>query len=453
MGIYDWVWRGARTALCAGGLAAGVVAMTPGVAAAACKQDVTASGSTLQTSQEQHWNTTWKGEGCGTLITAEILYNNGPLGGTGSGQGLEEFGMPGKELLAGLSSIETELDGFVGTDDPPNSELLTEGKEASESQVLTVPVVAAPIALIFHLPVACTFVLAKWNLTKAIVNEIWLGDINWEELLLKLGAANIVGCTESIKHEVRSDSSGTSFAFKWWLCQIESAAEVEKVSQTTCTTWLPFLSDASSWPALTGELKEHFKSPSPTLKLNKGTGEEINAVGEEQAATGYANFANVETEGGFSKYSQATTLQTTTLFWAPLETKANEFTEPGPGSKPGNCPTTLNATQEAQLANINAATPNWEGFHLSFIKEGELYPLCTLTYAVTWENFLTTILTGPKGYLSAVLAEETANTVKEFLLWATKEVIDGGLNIVNGYHTAPQAVLEKAEEILLRIKT
>ena len=422
------------------------------LAGANCK-NVTGSGSTLQTKQQEEWTTKWAEAGspkCSAIVS--VGYNKGVLGGIGSGQGLKEWGMPGKKLEPALSSYES-LDGFVGTDDPPSRTLLLEGKEASESWVLTVPVVAAPVAVIVHLPVnevegagKCHYEApAKLEVTQKLLNELWAGKFkNWEEVLKDWKFPVVsAGCAEKeIKHKVRSDSSGTSYAFKLWLCQIEGG-------RTKCPTWEEkpeILSDAAVWPAGT-------KAETKTgANENKGSSGEIKAVEETAGSVGYVNFANAESEGGFVKY-KAGELK----FWLKIENKPGEFTEPGTSTGAGNCPTTLTAVQKEELPTIKAGedTAEWEKFDLSStaVEEGK-YAGCTLTYDEAWEKYLTTLLKAAAAYGSEALAEETANTVKNYLLWVIGGTAGEGQTVIaSGYTKLPSEVQKKAKEAVELIKT
>jgi ABC-type phosphate transport system substrate-binding protein len=449
MGMYQRARQALLTAACVGGIAAGLAAVSPAAALAECKTPVTGSGSTLQTKQQEKWAAAWKAEKspkCEPAAEITIEYNLAT--GTGSKQGLEEWGMAGGglggELLPALSSNKTKLDGFVGTDDPPTEELTLEGRKASESTVLTVPVVAAPVAALMHLPGGtCTYTQpAALNVTQAQLLALWLNKLgvtkaseeNWSKVLTALGFTTVsAGCAEQkVKHKARKDGSGTSDAFKYFLCQIEGAP--------TCPEWKAFANDGNTWPANT-----------EVEALYEGTGAEVKAVAEAEGSVGYANYQNARTEpvgNVFTAYSS-----TAKKFWLKLEDQSAKFAEPGKGTegKEGNCPTELTTEQQGELPTVAAEkedTAIWDKFHLSgtVVKTAGTYALCTLTYDEEWENYLTTILKGTKGYESAELAETTALTVENFILWilGTKGQVT---NLEQGYSKLPEEVQLKAVEI------
>ena len=443
MGIYQRARQMAVAAVCLSGIAAGATAALPDAASAAACKNITGSGSTLQTKQQELWSEKWKAGGspkCSAGVT--VGYNSGTLGGIGSGQGLQEWGMPGKKLEPKLASTE-KLDAFVGTDDPPTRSLLLEGKEASESWVLTVPVVAAPVAALVHLPEGtCTYTApASLNVTQKELNEVWLGKFaNWKALLEHWKFTGVAAACESltIKHKVRSDSSGTSFAFKNWLCEIEGGA-------TKCPKWeekAEILTDAAVWPAATSAETEYEEAGK---HANKGSGGEIKAVEKTEGSVGYVNFANAKAEGGFAKYSS-----TAKKFWLKIEDKSGEFAEPGTSTGAGNCPTGLTSTQKAALPSIKAGedTAEWSKFHLSStaVEEGK-YAGCTLTYDELWEKYLTTILEKEANYGSATLAGENGETAKNYFLWILGATAGEGQTVIaEGYTKLPTEVQKKAKE-------
>jgi ABC-type phosphate transport system substrate-binding protein len=448
MGMLRRARQAAITAACLGGITAGLAAVTPTAALATCKSPVTGSGSTLQTKQQEKWAAAWKAEKspkCEPAAEVTIEYNLEK--GTGSKQGLEEWGMAGGELLPALSANKTKLDGFVGTDDPPVEGLTLEGRTASESTVLTVPVVAAPVAAMMHLPGGtCTYTApAALEVTQAQLNALWLNKLgvtkaseeNWSKVLTALGFTGVsAGCeSQKVKHKARKDGSGTSYAFKYFLCQVESA--------TGCTgaEWKTFANDSNEWPTNT-----------EVEALYEGTGALVKAVAETEGSVGYANYQNVRTEPKVKEFTPYSA--TAKRFWLKLEDQAGKFGEPGKGTeegKEGNCPTELTTEQQGELPTVAEGledTADWSSFHLSgkVVKTEKTYALCTLTYDEEWENYLTTNLKGAKGYESETAAENTALTVENFILWilGTKGQVT---NLEQGYSKLPEEVKTKANEI------
>ncbi len=452
MGIYYRVRHMAVTAVCVGGVAAGVLAAVPGDALAACK-NTTASGSTLQTKQQETWDKKWSSLGSPKCSGKTVLVEYNKPKGTGSGQGLKEFGMPGEVLLPKESSNGSTLDGFIGTDDPPTEAQLLEAKKASEAWALTVPVVSAPVAAIVHLPESsCTIDAPKeLNVTQKQINELWLGKAGgstpttllWSETLKAWKYTVLSGCTQPVLHKVRSDGSGTSYAWKNWLCEVEGG-------KTKCPTWEEkpeILTDAAVWPKAT-----RAETTWGAGKENKGSGGEIEAVAETPGSVGYVNYANAKSEPAGSPFTEYKT--TAKKFWLKLEDAPSEFAEPGTPTL-GNCPATLSATQKSELPTVLGGkdTAIWSNFHLSSTKVNETgtYPACTLTYDVSWESYLTTKLKEAGNYGSG--SEETGETVKNYLGWVLEAT--GGQasgNLAEGFAKLPTEVSKKGTEAVTLIK-
>jgi ABC-type phosphate transport system substrate-binding protein len=441
MGTYDRVRRVALAAVCACSVGAGIgMVAAPGAALAAegekCK-GITGSGSSLQGAQQTKWTGLVNATGfllgkCKEPATnPHIEYCS-----TGSGQGLKEFGMVGENKGEKLLPAEKgcapkeKLDGFVGTDDPPTEELLTEAKAATTINAETVPIVAAPVATIFHPPAGCEITSAAFKVPNMVLNKLWLGEYaNWKVFLEAIPVTFAGTCEVAIKHMVRSDSSGTSFAFKNYLCQIENAAEA-------CAKWTGFVTDAPTWPAGTKAETEHgAKLP------NKGSKGEAEAVKEEAGSVGYVNLANAaEAAIGFKAYAAKST-----KFWAQLEGNAAKFADPANGTK-GNCPTTL---PKALPAEATGNPSKWSKVHLANPKD-EKYPLCTLTYDIGWEKYTVANLEAAAVYGSKAMAEETGNTVRAYFEYMGFGKGQEAANIAEFYSPLPEEVKTAAKTIITK---
>ncbi|MGC2402046.1 MAG: hypothetical protein WA510_19775, partial [Acidobacteriaceae bacterium] len=128
------------------------------------------------------------GNECEAVV--KITYNP-----AGSGAGLKEFGFEGTKLEPSLG-IGGKLDGFIGTDDPPTKEQITSvlkaGVGQSESNPVVIAPVAAPIAMIVHLPAGCELegVTPEPEVKQAALEEFWRHKgTSWEALLKSGGAA------------------------------------------------------------------------------------------------------------------------------------------------------------------------------------------------------------------------------------------------------------------------
>jgi ABC-type phosphate transport system substrate-binding protein len=418
MGIYDRASRSALTAICACSAVAGIGMMAaPGSALALEKcTNITGSGSSLQASQQATWEPIAKFPLCEAPLP-KVKYT-----ATGSGQGLKEFGMVGGKKGGILEpkeagNKENKLDGFIGTDDPPTKELLEEAEKASGAKAEAMPIVEAPVAVIVHPPAGCIPTGAEFKVSNAVLNKLWLGEYaNWKLFLTAVGVTfeekTAKACEVAIKHEVRSDGSGTSFAFKNYLCQVEEAKE-------KCPKWKEFVSDAALWPAGTGALTEHEEGGKKVP--NKGSGGEASAVKETAGSVGYVNLANA-VEKEVKKYEAKGT-----KFWARVQNAQ----EPVSGTQ-GNCSTTetLTATQKKE---VEENPSKWENVHLAK-PTSTAYPVCTFTYDVGWSSYITATLekaenyngkgkevkATAKGYFEYMAGEGQAHIAKDYTKLSTQ---------------------------------
>lgn len=429
MGIYTRARRSALTAICAGSVVAGIAAVAvPGTALAAVPcEKITGSGSSLQAAQQTKWTTGRKFATC-TPEEPGIVYT-----ATGSGQGLKEWGIPGGVLLPKESGNKVTLDAYVGTDDPQAKAALGEAKKASESKAITVPVVAAPIAMIIHPPTGCVPTAAEFKISEVQLDSLWKGTYtNWKGFLTAVvGATGFSeepkgACEVAIKHEVRFDGSGTSYAFKQYLSQIDAA------------TWSTFVTDEPTWPAGTAAITEHEEGGKKVP--NKGSGGEAKAVGLEAGSVGYVNLANAA-EGEFSKYAAKGT-----KFWARVR-NVGASGEPEGKTKTGNCPAALAVAltakqkEEAKGEGVEGENgPNWSTVHLANTKTAGAYPLCTLTYDMGWETYTTPKLEGVEEY------NKKGTAVKNTALAYFEYMTNGGQsNIASYYSTLPEEILTIAK--------
>lgn len=372
MGNYQ---RARRLALAAACLCSGVVGVgataAPGTAFACT---LTGSGSSLQANMQTEWAKKYTG-----CTTPGVSYVS-----TSSGKGLLEFGMPG-----GVLAPRPPMDEFIGTDDPSNKEQLKEANTASGTNAITFPTVAAPIAVILHPPANCEPTAAEFIISNEELNKLWVGGYaNWKTFLTAVVTATgfsetAKGCEVTIKKEVRSDSSGTSFAFKQYLSQIEPSAWLKASGAPK-----EFVTDAPEWPTGTAALTTHGAGVA-----NEGSGGEVAAVAAETGSVGYVNLANA-VSGAFVKYAAKGT-----KFWARVRNAGAKGEPISATGEKGNCPasltTALTAAQEKEAkgeAPEGTFGPVWATIHLANTATLTIYPLCTLTYDVGWESYTTTNL-------------------------------------------------------------
>src|ERR1700722_750328 len=454
MGIYKQARKLALGVACASGLVAGVgMVAAPGSALAVpCAATTTGSGSSLQEAQQNEWKilleTTQELANC-TPKQPKFVYT-----ATSSGQGLKEFGMPGKKLVKTESGNKSTLDAFIGTDDPPTAGQLTEAKEASESNAVVVPVVAAPVAIIVHLPKEC-LLKNEVGVTNAALSKAFASEaITWEEFL---GAANVeskdvskVACKSKPMIDVRFDESGTSFALKQYLCQVNKTVWGGGAA-SKCESGEGFVSDNNKWPnekefeaakEKATEIPLHWHEG---VKNEKSKGE-VEAIEKEEGSLGYANLANAT-----GKFVLSAT--DSELFWVNVEGKENEtgtlFYDPLASTTvvEANCPKSFSfaGTQETE-----AKESKWATIHLASPAISGAYPLCTLTYDVGWENYLTTKLKGTEGYGSELVAEENGGSAQNYFEYMVKATVQQ--MIATDYSKLPSTIQTVAGTLAALLK-
>jgi len=379
---------------------AGAAFAVPGAAQAAAQPTIFGSGSTLQNSiQQQTWTADYATDGLGTVnYNTDSLGNL--LGGTGSGAGLTEFALQGSSpaITPASSSNGSFLDAFIGTDDPPSPGAMSAAATAADSNPEPVPVVDAPVAFVLHLPSGCTISGSTVPVfLNHDINEAFQDNISWNVLLTDAvtaagGGDTVSGCSTTAGPiiQVRSDGSGTSFAFKQYLSQIDS------------TTWSSHVNDNVDWPAAVQTQWDN----NGTETNDQGSGGEAAAVAGTAGSIGYVNTADAASHG-FAAYSSTNG----TTFWADVQNNGTATTGTITGAEPthlvtrGNCPTSIGAT----LPSGTTSEPDWTGVHAANPTTSGAYPLCTLTYDVAWKTYNGSTVLNPD--YTAKYSGETATGV------------------------------------------
>lgn len=422
-------WLARFAALAVMGLGAAGVAPASALATLTC---VTGSGSSLQEEQQKMWSETGgfsPSLGCGKAVTYTA---------TGSGQGLSEFGVNATEVLKPTESGNgSKLDAFVGTDDPPTHAQLLEIEKAggTGSKPLAVPTVAAPVAVLFHPPAGCSFTTSNghFSLSPHLLALVWeKARLAWEAVILAAGATPVGTCSASVLREVRSDSSGTSFAFKQFLCQAEPAEWGKVTKASECESGKLYVTDAVEWPTNSEVMTEH----GAKVANNKSKGE-VEAVEETAGSVGYANLGDaVKSTVGFLAYGL--TSHALSLFWGQLEKN-----EPVKNTTEGNCPGTY---AFGTGVKAEAEEGNWSKVHFGNVAETSAYPLCTFTYDVSWSNFNTANLLADYG--AEPKDAEVAETTRQYFEYMTSTATGVGQKLIQAYYSPlPTEVLNVASKL------
>jgi ABC-type phosphate transport system substrate-binding protein len=467
MGIYARVRHLALVAICASGLVAGIgMAAAPGSALAAVKCAlITGSGSSLQTEQQEKWTGfinpetllfATKGEDC-TNFPDKVLYT-----ATSSGQGLEEFAL---QAIGGVFEInktksgnKTSLDGFIGTDDPPLETAVKESAKVAGTTPLTVPIVAAPIAIIVHPPVGCLNLSYPLTIPNTELSSVFSKTLTWEKVLLASGATfdNIGGaCNANVLVEVRSDESGTSFGLKQYLCQVDPKTWGNVTAPAECQSGKEFVSDAATWPAAAKVDTTHVEG-GKTVENSKSKGE-AEAVKLTEGSIGYVNLANGVQAGALSTtimemLGGQTLAQLHLFFIADVQIGVDPAVLSA-GLFQGNCPTSYNYESSATI-KAEAKKGLWGLVHLAKPTQSGAYPLCTFTYDVGWENYKTTKLEEAANYNGK--GTEVGATAKGYFEYMTSTVNIGGMlggqkDIADYYAPLPSTGEENVQELASKL--
>jgi ABC-type phosphate transport system substrate-binding protein len=280
------------------------------------------------------------------------------------------------------------------------------------------------------------------------------------------------GCTGKIKAQVRASESGTSFAFKSYLNQINP------------TVWSTLATDGVTWPALSNVIQENIETSgkTPAVKQEKGS-QLAEATGAIPGSVGYADSADAALKGGFGetavltnrpwqasstleevvKEGEAENLTTKAkepiltlkaqpvksiyhqIVWAQLQdngtgkpSKPTEFESPlVPGKTTANC-------QGTSLIGGDEGFPKewpktWNGVLASDPNISKVvpvaYPLCAFTYDVAWHHYANVELYG-----HTVTGEHMAATAKDYFEYVTGQGVTDLTN--SGFYTGPPTAMK-----------
>ncbi len=468
--------RLATLAACVGTTAALAALGSAGSALASvnCGAPGFASGSSFQSTAQHSIYLTTTGWGAHSSCTVAPNASTITYTATSSGAGLAEFGnstghfRPEEDTVAfhsGAAIKDTAgevLDWFAGTDDAPTPRELGEAALAagtlhSQKAEITIPIAQAPISVMLSLPSGCKLEVGSHvDLNNVTLGQLFEGPTaasgenpggvqeqngyalnTWGAFLSQLGYSKITsgtptssqfldeggegGCEAEIKPQVRQTSSGTSFAFKSYLSQINTSV------------WSGFAADAPSWPGSYVVEADKKTGSSEELKNNTG-GNLVKNTAANPDSIGYANTADAGTAGNggftntvtsteFSSGAEGTHSPAHQLVWAEvqnngLETTGETYTDPVITSTTiGNCETTKILPAEEGFPY--SYTDSWYGLlasdpNISADAAATDYPICALTYDLVFHHYSNKHLFG-----NNETAHEVANSVKDLFTYIT----------------------------------
>jgi len=444
----------------AGAAQASVTCQTPGYA----------SGDSLQSiAQTEIWltSTGWgEHSSCSTRPTsATITYSH-----TSDGQAFEELGdsngefHPEADSLANESTTGTKdaaghvLDWFVGVDDPPTEAQLEEAKTAAgagELTQMTIPVAQEPIAALLSLPTGCLIDSgSSVDIPNKTLGQLWEGTNahsgedpggiqeqggyaigTWGALLTQLGYEKVAtnppteagtfhdngtstGCKQAIKPQVSANVTGTAYAFKNYLSQINSSV------------WGTYATDLKTWPS-SAVVESDPKSSGSGSQLNDSNGHLSENTAANPGSVGYASVASPAQagHGGFTNAATSSTFGTGggssaahQILWAEIQNDGTgsvaTYADPlEPASSIANCETTKLIPSDRGFPE--AATGSWHGVvatdpNISADAGSTDYSICVLTYDLVWRHY------GSVNLYSGTTAENVAHTVKDLFTYITE---------------------------------
>jgi ABC-type phosphate transport system substrate-binding protein len=412
---------------------------------------------------------------------------------TSSGNGLAEFGNITHVLEPANDNAPTEganapvgvLDGFTGTDDPPSAGELGNAEHAAFEATLvelTIPVTQSSVAVILSLPAKCKITASpgRVSLQNQNLDKLWLNTVpaggtdsknggaaypanSWGALFALIGLttfenqeAGNTGCEDPITLEARSTNSGTSYAFKSYLNQLDNVS------------WHGYETDAPVWPV---EVQKSFNGHN-----NASGGNLAQHVAENPGSVGYANVSDAANifscitacEAGKVPFS-AETKETTEgpsaeehqILWARVQNNGTSLTSPGytgPSTGTGTTATANCATEKITPSEQGApysVTDSWAGVLASDPTaagdlSGNFYPICALTFDLAWKHYNAPNLAAY--YNDSTAGQESTdegitNSVKDYLTYVTSSAAGEGQAAIQSwyYQKLPSAILTKAQ--------
>lgn len=392
--------RQGLVALAAVAASVAVSGIGAGSAAAALPAPCTGSniegqGSSLQGAAQTIWtsldstttgfNFNTAGGGCNTPRPT-VRYTP-----TSSGRCLDTWGASS----GSPASVNTTI-AYCGTDDAPTSAQITTINSATRSNVLSIPVAQAAIAVLANPPHNCHVT----SITRAQLETILRGHtVNWT-FIGGVGAE----CDTHITPIVRADASGTTYQVKRYLTGANTAAVHGSFSWKD----LQAPSRNTTWPAGVDFSRSGcFMTCSGAGGSGSGGGDEVKTVGATANGFGYAALADARSVYATTTY--------TTLRWLRIDTVGDGTgtVDPSTNGLSETKGTSTCATANGTYATTTgtelpaSVTSAWDDVYLR--NAGGTYPLCTLT----WDTALT--LYEPHWGSGATNGTNLARTVRDYL--------------------------------------
>jgi ABC-type phosphate transport system substrate-binding protein len=326
---------------------------------------------------------------------------------------------------------------FLGTDIAPSGPVAEPGtmlanmKAALGSDVVVVPVTQTAIAIAAHPPqlpahAACTVP----KITPVQLQKVFSGEIkNWRQIGTASDSSAGGDCDQAITRIVRDESAGTTYQFKHFLGQVNSAplACTGKEKRTWAQLQAPF--------GATAEISPNQEWPS-NGQCQAGEGK-VTTVSGPTAEGEIGPLKYVAENPGTITYGSLPEAQQ----WAPKQVitvfNGIKYSDPESGEGEANCGAAKYTRPAGWESGVNV---DWSQVYGSDPNIGEAaknaYPICTLSWDVAAANHFT---------------EKVATTVHDYLAFVVDK--EGGQAAVRhiGYRNLPASIAKASTAAIAHI--
>lgn len=310
---------------------------------------------------------------------------------------------------AGKSAAMNHVGDFSGTDEPLSidEQAIATGdlnaRQGRVSPIHHIPIALGAVSVPANLG-ACGIGQEELNLRSQQISQIFMGLVKkWNDPLLTVGNPKLANCTLDVKIAVRSDGSGTTYAFKDFLSKRNPQWNVYKQNQFN-----------TAWPG------ETLGNPPLRGKGNPGV---ASVVATTPGAIGYVDLSTAMGAG---------------LSWAKVDGPHLQFVSPRAGATAANCDfAALGAPHPA-----STLSPGWDAVSITDSPNPLAYPICTFTYALVFNNLR---LAYGSGY-----SKDRAQTLVDYFAVAVDDIAQSRLPGI-GYGRLPVNVQQVAKAGLASI--
>lgn len=358
-----------------------------------------------------------------------VSYNS-----VGSGAGLKTF------RYTGEGAIKTEY-AWAASDDGPSKKQIEHAEEATEGGVaaganaIIIPQIETSIAVIYNLPENCSLTFnSTHGITGAQLNEVFGGEkIKTWNGLTKASPTG-AGCANEFERVVRSDGSGTTFQFKNYLavdggpampCKLTGWEEPAEKEVKETTLWANMKSNEPTSvgvPNTTWPQKSTCPGEPTTLTAvatGKGNSGVVEYVSTHPGTIGYAvlpDMLSSANKEGKAKFA----------FLQNASAEVGTYAGPEGAEEQSACGERQYEVPVPGRAGESGESVDWS--HVFGAKPtvgGKNYPLCTITYGLSWSS-----------YEKAKFGGESENK-KNAVVSYEKYVLGAGQNVKHGYQPLP----------------